>query len=92
MENPTTIEIGNSDSIVITKEGQVVGFVQVKQFNNAVEMVANPVTFYQWYGDRENSIFNSFATTMATNVKSIEDIESADNFIKFMQSKVKASV
>jgi hypothetical protein len=91
MENPSVIEIGDNDSIIITKQGKVVGFIDVKSnTQDRVEMVANPVTSYNFY--REWNIFNSFATTMATNVKSVEDIESADNFIKFMKNKVKASV
>jgi hypothetical protein len=88
MKNPTTIEIGNSDSIVITKDGKVVGFVKVKKFNDNIEMVANPVTFYNYYQPREKNIFNSFATTGATNVDKIEDIESAENFIQFMNKEV----
>ena len=91
MQNPTTIELGDNDSIVITKNGKVVGFVEVTRVRNGnTELLANPVTFYQWYGDSENSIFNSFSTTLATNVKSIEHIESAENFINYMNNKAVA--
>ncbi len=89
MENPSVIEIGDNDSIIITKQGKVVGFVEVaRSTKDRVEMVANPVTSYNSVY-HEYNIFNSFSTTLATNVKRVEDIESADNFIKFMKSKVK---
>lgn len=91
MENPTTIELGDNDSVVITKNGKVIGFIEVQRVRNGnTELLANPVTFSQWYGNRDNSIFNSFATTLATNVPSIENIESAENFIKYMSGKVVA--
>jgi hypothetical protein len=84
MEKATVVEIGQNDSIVITKNGKVVGFVEVKpnRYDERVEMVANPVTSYDFYRDREQNVFNSFATTGATNFKDAEDISSAENFIK----------
>ena len=88
--SPTVIELGAADSVVITRNGKVVGFVEVKrERNNAVELLANPVTCYNWETDRETHVFNSFATTLATNVDSPDDIASASNFIKFM-NEVKA--
>jgi hypothetical protein len=86
MKNGTVIEIGPFESIVITKNGQVVGFVEVKrQYENSVELVANPVTSYDFYRDREQNIYNSFATTGATNFKNVEDISSAQNFFKAIE-------
>lgn len=92
MQNPTTIELGNHDSIVITKDGKVVGFVQVKRvFNNNVELVANPVTYSgNWNRPQEERIYHSFATTGATNVETPEDLATAENFIALMNKKVVA--
>ena len=91
MEKATVIEINENDSIVITKNGKVVGFVEVKpnRYDERVEMVANPVTSYDFYRDREQNIYNSFATTGATNFPDIEDISSAENFIKAMKREAK---
>ena len=82
MKNPAMIELGDNDSIVITKNGKVIGFVEVRrERNNAVELCANPVTYYNYASD--NSIFNSFSTTMATNVERLDDLE-AENFVALM--------
>lgn len=91
MKNPTTIELGDNDSIVITKNGKVVGFVEVQRIRNGnTELLANPVTCSgDWMKPAQEVIFNSFATTLATNVKSVDDLASAENFINFM-NKVSA--
>jgi hypothetical protein len=91
MQNPTTIELGDNDSIVITKNGKVVGFVEVQRVRNGdTELLANPVTCSgDWMKPAQEVIFNSFATTLATNVKSVDDLASAENFINFM-NKVSA--
>ena len=91
MQNPTTIELGDNDSIVITKNGKVVGFVEVQRVRNGnTELLANPVTCSgDWMKPAQEIIFNSFATTLATNVKSVDDLASAENFINFM-TKVSA--
>lgn len=86
MKNPAIVAIDDNDSIVITRDGMVVGFVKIKirdTFNGGekVEMVANPVCSYGW--NRTDEVFNDFATTMATNVPKIEDME-VENFIKYM--------
>lgn len=89
--SPTVIELGAADSVVITRNGKVVGFVEVKrERNNAVELLANPVCLpNNWMLPDSERIYNSFATTGATNVNSVEDLASAQNFIKFM-NEVKA--
>ena len=91
MQNPTTIELGDNDSIVITRNGKVVGFVEVQRVRNGnTELLANPVTCSgDWMKPAQEVIFNSFATTLATNVKSVDDLASAENFINFM-NKVSA--
>ena len=88
MQNPTTIELGDNDSIVITKNGMVIGFVQLARVqNDNIELVANPVTFFS-STPLKKSVFNSFSTTLATNVPNIENIKSAKNFTEYMNKKV----
>jgi alkylhydroperoxidase family enzyme len=88
--SPTVIELGAADSVVITRQGKVVGFVEVKRERNGnVELLANPVCYYDWATDRDNHVLNSFATTLATEVDSADDLASASNFINFM-NRVKA--
>lgn len=87
MKNPTTIELGDNDSIVITKNGKVIGMVELhRERNNAVELCAYPVTFSNWRNGE--SIFNSFSTTMAINVERLEDLDSAENFLAFVKKAV----
>ena len=90
MENPTTIELGDNDSIIITKNGKVVGFVEARERYGKMELCANPVTFYNWMTDREFHVFNSFSTTGATNVDSFEELASVENFLTYMNKKVVA--
>jgi hypothetical protein len=90
MLNPIVIELGDSDSIVITKNGKVVAFVDVeKERNGNTRLLANPVSYYNWETDRDTHVHNSFATTLATSVDSLDDLASAENFIRFM-TKVSA--
>jgi hypothetical protein len=90
MEKATVIEINQNDSIVITKNGQVIGFVEVeRKYGDSVKLVAHPVESYEFGRDRKENVFNSFATTMATNFPDIEDILSAENFIKAMKREAK---
>jgi hypothetical protein len=86
MLNPTVIELGDSDSVVITRNGKVVGFVEVQRIRNGnVELLANPVICSgDWDMPPQEVTFNSFATTMATNVRIPENLASAENFINFM--------
>lgn len=85
MLNPTVIDLDGFDSVVITKNGKVVAFVEVKRERNGnVELLANPVCYYDWTTDRDTHVLNSFATTLATEVDSPEDLASASNFINFM--------
>lgn len=86
--SPTVIELGAADSVVITKDGKVVGFVEVKRVRNGnTELLANPVSFSKWEVPSEERVFNSFATTMATEVDSLQDLASAQNFVKFMNKE-----
>jgi hypothetical protein len=87
--SPTVIELGAADSVVITKDGKVVGFVEVKRVRNGnTELLANPVCVSRNYmAPNEESVYNSFATTSATDVDSLEDLASASNFIKFMNKE-----
>ena len=86
--SPTVIELGSADSVVITKDGKVVGFVEVKRVRNGnTELLANPVSFSKWEVPSEERVFNSFATTMATEVDSLQDLASAQNFVKFMNKE-----
>lgn len=85
--SPTVIELGAADSVVITRNGKVVGYVQVKRDarENFIELLANPVAVYDnWFKPNEERVSHSFATTGATEVGSVEDLASAKNFIKFM--------
>lgn len=89
MINPTVVEFGNKDSIVITKNGKVVGFVKLKkEYEKNVELVAYPVAFHKWGFNQEEWVYNSFATTMAIQVDTPSDIASADNFINMMNEEV----
>lgn len=91
MQNPITIEIANNDSIVITKNGTVVAFVEVQRERNGnVELCAHPVNFYTWSNPYATSTYHSFSTTLATQVESPDDVASAENFINFMNKKVVA--
>lgn len=91
MQNPTTIELGDNDSIVITKNGKVVGFVEARERFGRMELCANPVTYSgNWMMPQEERIYNSFSTTGATNVDSKDDLASAENFINYMNKKVVA--
>lgn len=88
-----TVEVGAGDKIVITRDGQVCGFVTVKvrdTFNGGqkVEMVANPVCSYGWAINDKEAIFNDFATTGATNVDSIDKIDSVEQFVEYMNWEV----
>jgi len=86
--SPTVIELGAADSVVITKNGKVVGFVEVKRVRNGnTELLANPVGFYGWEVPQDERVYNSFATTLATEVDSLDDLASASNFIKFMNKE-----
>jgi hypothetical protein len=92
MLNPTVIELGSADSVVITRNGKVVGFVEVKRDarENFIELLANPVAVYDnWFKPDAERVSHSFATTGATEVASVEDLASAENFIRFM-TKVSA--
>jgi hypothetical protein len=92
MKNPTTIELGDNDSIVITKNGKVVGFVEVMRIRNGnTELLANPVNCSgDWMKPAQEVVFNSFSTTLATSVDSVDDLASAENFINFMNKKAVA--
>ena len=91
--SPTVIELGCADAVVITKDGKVVGFVEVQRVRNGnTELLANPVTCSRDWSkpsQEEKEIYNSFATTLATSVDSLDDLASAQNFINFM-NKVSA--
>jgi len=89
--SPTVIELGCADAVVITKDGKVVGFVEVQRVRNGnTELLAHPVTCSgDWMKPAQEVIFNSFATTLATSVDSLDDLASAQNFINFM-NKVSA--
>ena len=91
--SPTVIELGAADSVVITRNGKVVGYVEVKRDarENFIELLANPVAVYDnWVKPNEERVSHSFATTGATEVSSVEDLASAQNFVNFMNSKVVA--
>ena len=93
MQNPTSIELGNNDSIVITKNGKVVGFIEVICVRNGnTELLANPVGYSAPWSERSSvePILNSFSTTLSTKVESLNDLASAENFINYMKSKVSA--
>ena len=90
MENPTTIELGDNDSIIITKNGKVVGFVEARERFGKMELCANPVIFYNWMINSETHVFNSFSTTGATNVDSPEQLASVENFLNYMNKKAVA--
>jgi hypothetical protein len=87
--SPTVIELGSADSVVITKDGKVVGFVEVKRVRNGnTELLANPVCLSgNWMAPDSERVYNSFATTLATEVDSLDDLASASNFIKFMNKE-----
>ena len=88
--SPTVIELGAADSVVITRNGKVVGFVEVQRIRNGnTELLAHPVGSWKWEASDEDRVHNSFATTLATEVDSPADLASASNFIKFM-NEVKA--
>ena len=90
--SPTVIELGAADSVVITRNGKVVGYVEVKRDarENFIELLANPVAVYSnWMLPDAERVSHSFATTGATEVASADDLASAQNFIKFM-NEVKA--
>jgi len=89
--SPTVIELGIADEVVITRNGKVVGYVEVKrESNNAVELLANPVVCPQdWSKPAQEAIYNSFSTTLATYVESPDDMASAQNFINFMNKLAK---
>ena len=90
MEKTTTVELGDNDSIIITKNGKVVGFVEAHEWYGKMELRANPVTYYNWMTDRETHVFNSFSTTSATNVDSPEELASVQNFLNYMNKKAVA--
>jgi hypothetical protein len=87
MLNPTVIDLDGFDSVVITRNGKVVGFVEVKRDarENFIELLANPVALYNnWMASDSERVSHSFATTGATEVSSADDLASAQNFINFM--------
>ena len=83
--SPAVIELGAAESVVITRDGKVVGYVELKRIrNNNTELLAHPVGYCKWEASSEDRVYNSFATTLATEVDSPADLASAQNFIKFM--------
>jgi len=68
--SPTVIELGAADSVVITKDGKVVGYVEVQRIRNGnTELLAHPVCVSRNYmAPSEETVYNSFATTLATDV------------------------
>ncbi len=86
--SPTVIELGSDDSVLITRNGKVIGFVEIlRERNNAVELLAHPVICSGFEVPSEERVFNGFATTLATEVRSLDDLASASNFIKFMNKE-----
>jgi hypothetical protein len=87
MQNTVTVETSELDSIVLTKNGVVVGFVKVKKFNDAMEFVGSPVST-KW-GLGLPMIHNSFACSGSILAESLDEISSDVNFLDAMTKAVK---
>ena len=83
-----TIELGSNESIAITKNGVVIGFVTVKrQSNNSVELLGQAVNFDSWNAPMESWTHNSFACGMSIKA-TVEEMSSADQFISAINENV----
>ena len=79
MSKTVTVEVSELNSIVLTKNGAVVGYVKVKKFNDAMEFVGSPVAI-KW-GLGIPVIHNSFACSGSILAESNDEIASDINFL-----------
>lgn len=85
--NTVTVEVSELDSIVLTKNGVVVGYVKVKKFNDAMEFVGSPVQIH--WRNSTKVIYNSFACSGAIQAQSNDEISSDINFLNALNMAVK---
>ena len=74
--NTVKVEVSELDSIVLTKNGVVVGYVEVEKFNDAIGFLGRSVNI-KW----ELGSLNSFASTSSISAESADEISSEINFL-----------
>lgn len=70
------IELGNSDSIVLTQDGKVVGLVTVKaRRTHGIDLVGRPVHMDIYYGEPYSRVVNGFGCSTAITTDDVEEID-----------------
>ena len=74
--NTVKEEVSELESIVLTKNGVVVGYVEVEKFNDAIGFLGRSVNIKWGLGS-----LNSFASTSSISAESADEISSEINFL-----------
>jgi hypothetical protein len=77
------VDVADLDTIVLTRNGKVVGHVEIRHRNNNIEFCGRAVNLsYRRYAGSGLETNNGFACGTSMQADDVIEIENADNFIK----------